>query len=333
MQAGARQEKACEILGLDTRTVQRWRAQDGGDDRRQGPRSAPKNKLTDDERARVLDVVNAPDFRDLSPKQIVPALADRGEYIASESTVYRILREEQQVNHRERHKPPVHKPKEHVATAPNQVWSWDITYLRSTVRGQFFFLYLIVDVFSRKIVGWDVQDRESQDLAAALIAATAESEGVDQDQLVLHSDNGGPMKGATMLATLQSLGIVASFSRPSTSNDNPFSEALFRTMKNRPEYPSRPFNDIGEAAAWVAAFVEWYNTEHRHSAIRFVTPAQRHAGAEAAILANRHRVYQAARARRPDRWSGDIRNWSPVGAVVLNPDSPSLSATALEAAA
>src|SRR5690606_21795667 len=154
-------------------------------------------------------VVNAPDFRDLSPNQIVPALADQGEYIASESTMYRILREERQVNHRERHKPPVHKPKEHVATAPNQVWSWDITYLRSTVRGQFFFLYLIVDVFSRKIVGWDVQDRESQDLAAALIAATAASEGVDQDQLVLHSDNGGPMKGATMLATLQSLGIVA----------------------------------------------------------------------------------------------------------------------------
>ena len=326
-------ERACELLGVDPRTVQRWRAQEVGEDRRTGPRQSPANKLSDEERARVLEVANAPEYRDLSPKQIVPALADKGEYVASESTLYRVLREAQQLKPRETSRPPTAKPKEHVATGPNQVWSWDITYLRSPVRGQFFYLYLIVDVWSRKVVAWAVHHEESMDHAATLIALAATAEGVEVDDLVLHSDNGGPMKGATMLATLQKLGIVPSFSRPGVSNDNPFSEALFRTMKYRPEYPSGSFETVAEAGAWVAAFVDWYNTEHLHSALRFVTPEQRHSGAEEAILAARRRVYEAARARRPDRWSGRTRNWTPTGPTVLNPDAPSISALTTNRAA
>lgn len=213
----------------------------------------------------------------------------------------------------------MNRPKEHVATRPNEVWSWDITYLASNVQGRFFFLYLIVDIYSRKIVGQVVHEQESMEHAAVLIRNATAVENVETETLTLHADNGGPMKGATMLATLQKLGIVASFSRPHTSDDNPFSESLFRTMKYRPEYPDGPFSTLDEARAWVAAFVDWYNNEHLHSALRFVTPAQRHQG-EAAVLDGRARVYQAARARTPHRWRGPTRNWSPVGPVTLNPD-------------
>lgn len=318
--AGARQSKACEVLGLDPRTVQRWRAQGTGDDRRAGPHTAPANKLSAAERARLLEIANTPEMRDLSPKQIVPVLADRGEYVASESSFYRVLREEKQLAHRAPSRPPAAKPKAHIATGPNQVWSWDITYLRTAVRGQFYYLYLAVDVWSRKITAHEVHAEESMDRAARLIRRATQAEAIDPDQLVLHADNGSPMKGATMVATLEKLGILPSFSRPRVSNDNPFSEALFRTLKYRPEYPKQPFQSLAEARAWVRAFVAWYNTEHRHSAIRYVTPEQRHSGAALTLLAARQKVYEAARTRRPERWSGASRDWSPPGAVVLNPD-------------
>ena len=210
-------------------------------------------------------------------------------------------------------------PRELTATAPNQVWSWDITYLRSPVRGRFFYLYLVMDIWSRKIVATAVHEEELSEHAAALIAKACADEGIDENQLVLHSDNGGPMKGATMLATLQKLGIASSFSRPSVSNDNPFPEALFRTAKYRPWYPSRPFASLEDAAAWVAMFVEWYNEGHFHSAIRFVTPADRHTGEDVAILENRKEVYQQARRANPHRWSGATRNWSRPAVVRLNP--------------
>jgi transposase InsO family protein len=272
------------------------------------------------ERARVLAVVNSPEYRDLPPKQVVPRLADDGQYIASESTMYRILRAEGLATHRGRAKPrtPRHVDA-HVATAANQVWSWDITYLLSSVRGRFFFLYLVEDVWSRRIVGFDVHAEESMELSAALVSATCAAEGIDPRGLVLHSDNGGPMRGSTMLATLQRLGIVASFSRPKVSDDNPFVEALFRTLKYRPEYPHKPFDTIEDARAWVAGFVTWYNTEHRHSGIRFVTPDERHDGREHEVLANRARVYERARRKHPDRWSRATRNWTPAPAVFLNP--------------
>lgn len=318
---GARQRNACEIVGLDVRTYQRWCNQGPGEDRRMGPKSEPANKLSEAERTRVLELVMSPEYRDLSPKQIVPRLADRGQYIASESTMFRVLREHDALKHRSpARKPGAAKPREHVATGPGQVWSWDITYLRGPVRGDFYYLYLIEDVWSRKIVGWTIEDEEAKEHAATLIERAAATLGIDPSGLVLHSDNGGPMKGSTMLATLQRLGIVASFSRPSVSDDNPYSEALFRTLKYRPEYPRRPFNSIEEGREWVAWFVGWYNTEHLHSAIGFVAPAKRHEGEDVAILARRTEVYEAARKRHPGRWSRSVRNWTRVEVVRLNPE-------------
>jgi putative transposase len=320
-EAGARLEPACALLGLSVRTVQRWRKQGGGEDRRYGPRHDPANKLTPAERARLLEVLNSPEYCNLSPKQIVPRLADLGEYLASESTVYRLLHESDQLAHRQAARPPSARPREWVATRPGEVWTWDITYLRSPVRGQFYYLYLITDIWSRKSVGWAVHTEESAEHAAALFCETCIELDLDPEGIVLHSDNGGPMKGSTMLATLQKLGVIASFSRPRVSDDNPYSEALFRTLKYRPEYPARPFASLEEARVWVASFVTWYNTEHRHSAIRFVTPDQRHFGEEKTILRNRHRVYEKARRRRPERWARKTRNWTPVGNVHLNPEA------------
>lgn len=318
MAAGARQSAACDELGLDPRTLQRWRKRP--EDGRNGPKTTPRNALTARQRRRALDVLTSERFRDQSPRQIVPKLADEGIYVASESTLYRLLHGADLTAHRGRSRPRTnHRPPELVASAVNTVWSWDITYLRAPVRGSFFYLYLVEDLYSRRIVGWEVHEGESAAAAAKLIEGTCYELDVDSDGLHLHSDNGGPMKGATMLATLQRLGVVASFSRPRVSDDNPYSEALFRTLKYRPGFPSRPFRDIHEARDWVSGFVRWYNTQHLHSALNFVTPDDRYHGRDKALLAARHRLYQRTRAQQPHRWSGDTRNWSPAPAVVLNP--------------
>ena len=320
VEAGARHEQACAILGITERTMQRWREDDVGDDERAGPRRRPANAFTPKERAKLLEVVNSPEYRDLPPKQAVPRLADEGRYIGSESTIYRFLREEGLDAHRGRAKPrTVRTVDEHIATAANRVWTWDITYLLSSIRGKFFYLYMIEDVWSRRVVGFEVHAEESMEASSALIEKTCIEQNIDPDGLVLHSDNGGPMKGSTMLTTLRKLGIVASFSRPSVSDDNPFIEALFRTLKYRPEYPQKPFDTLEDARAWVVGFVGWYNTEHRHSGIRFVTPDERHDGREAAVLANRVQVYERARRANPNRWSRGMRDWSPAPAVFLNP--------------
>lgn len=324
--AGARRHKACAVLDITVRTLQRWEAalQAGcsGDQRKAaGAHRVPANNLSQAERQRVVQLCNLPEYASLPPSQIVPALADQGVYVASESTLYRILRAEEQVQRRGRAAAPreVARPQGYLAQGPNEVWSWDITFLASSIRGVFYRLYLILDVFSRKIVGWEVHAQESAAHAALVIRKACLAEGVHEEGLVLHSDNGSPMKGATMLATLQKLGVVPSFSRPSVSDDNPFSESLFRTMKYRPEYPGKPFESIEAARAWVHTFVQWYNHEHRHSGIRHVTPGQRHSGEEKQILAARQALYQAAKERTPERWSGEIRNWNPVEGVWLNP--------------
>jgi transposase InsO family protein len=206
-----------------------------------------------------------------------------------------------------------------IAARPNVVWSWDITYLKSPVKGMFYYLYLIMDVFSRYIVGWSVEEVESAEHSARLISGTCLAQGVLEDQLTLHSDNGGPMKGATMLATLQKLHVAPSFSRPSVSDDNPFSESLFKTLKYRPSYPDGAFASLFEAKTWVEKFVIWYNTEHLHSGIRFVTPQSRHEGRDIQILRDRHAVYEKAKLANPGRWSGETRNWSVIEKVRLNP--------------
>jgi putative transposase len=320
VESGARLKKAAAMMGLSARTIIRWRHKNGSQDQRKGPSTSPANKLSDQERQQILDMSNSVPFRDLSPKQIVPKLADQGVYLASESTFYRVLKEHKMLTHRQASKPAVsYRPKEHLATGPCQVWSWDITYLKTSVRGQFIYLYMIVDVWSRKIIAAQVFAEESMDHSAMLLAHACMIQGVQPEELVLHSDNGGPMKGATMLATLHKLGVIPSFSRPSVSNDNPYSESLFRTMKYRPEYPSRPFENIDQAQSWVDGFVFWYNTEHLHSSIRYVTPDDRHFGREGQILTNRRNVYEKARSRNTNRWSKNIRNWYPVHQVWLNP--------------
>lgn len=321
-EAGARQSAACEIVGISAKTVQRWSRPGNVSDGRLDTTHEPSNKLTALERQRIIKVVNEPEHADLAPSQIVPKLADEGRYIASESTLYRILKAEKQLHHRQRSKPvsPAKKPRALAATGPNQIYTWDITYLPTSVRGVFLYLYLVLDLYSRKIVGWQVHAEERSALAADLMTDICQREGVKRHQVTLHSDNGSPMKGATMLATLQQLGIMPSFSRPSVSNDNPYSESLFRTLKYRPNYPGKPFVDLQAARGWVQEFVDWYNNEHRHSAIKFVTPAQRHAGEDIQILANRERVYLKAKAENPLRWSGDIRNWTPIKEVNLNPE-------------
>lgn len=318
--AGARLSKACGIIGVSPRTIERWRRQDGDGDGRCGPETTPANKLSSEEREKVIAVATSPEFRDQSPKQIVPTLADQDTYVASESTFYRVLREEKMMKHRASSQPPRNRPRALTASGPNQVYSWDITYLPGPIRGAFFYLYLFMDVYSRKIVGWRVEEEESMEHASDLISRVCYIEDIEPDQLVLHSDNGGPMKGATMVATLQTLGVMASFSRPHVSNDNPYSESLFGTMKYRPAYPRKAFEGLEEARGWVKTFVDWYNHEHLHSGIRFVTPADRHAGLDSEVLKKRKEVYKAARERHPARWSGPTRNWTPVGTVELNPE-------------
>jgi transposase InsO family protein len=319
--AGARRGIACELLGMAARTLERWGAD--REDGRHGPKSEPGNKLSAAERQRIVDVATSAEFRDESPKQIVPTLADRGDFIGSESTIYRVLHAQDMQHRRGPARAPSHRPRQHVADGPWQVASWDITYLKSHVRGAFFYLYLVEDVWSRKILGWEVHDVESAELSSALlerICAEA-GPGVDLVSWVLHADNGGPMKGATMLATMQRLGVVPSFSRPSVSNDNPFSESLFRTMKYVPDFPRDGFATIEAARAWVAAFVAWYNHDHKHSGIGFVAPADRHAGLDVEILAARRVVYERARRRHPARWSQHTRPWTRPDTVTLNPET------------
>jgi putative transposase len=329
-QGGARLDAACQVLGLSARTIQRWKRAPEADDRRCGPRHRPGNALSVGERAQVVSLLTSREYGHLSPKQLVPRLADEGRYLASESTIYRVRR---RLDGRPRARPQLHHAPQrgatlHRATRANQVWSWDITSLPTVIRGRFLRLYLVVDIWSRRIMGWEIHEIESAERAAHFIQAVCARSGVDPAGLILHSDNGQPMTGHTMVSMLQWLGIVPSLSRPHVCNDNPYSEALFRTLKYTPAYPRWPFVDRAAADAWVARFVAWYNSEHRHSGLRFVTPDQRHAGDDLAILANRRGLYERARRRTPARWSGSTRNWSPVDTVVLNP-APQTTTTAI----
>lgn len=315
---GCRLKSACRDVGVDFKTMNRWRICSA--DRRMGPASRPANKLTEIERDLIISVATSKPYQDLSPWQIVARLADEGIYIGSESSFYKILRERKLLEHRGKSRKAVHnKPEALVACCVNQIWSWDITYLRGPIRGSFYYLYMFMDIFSRKIVGWEVHETESMEKSSALIARICMEESIKPSQLVLHADNGGSMKGATMLATLQKLGIVPSFSRPKVSDDNPFSESLFKTLKYCPQYPSAEFGSLVEATVWVKNFVRWYNFEHLHSGIKFVTPAQKHSGLDVEILNKRKLVYEKAKEKKPNRWTRQTRNWDVVTEVYLNP--------------
>ncbi len=316
--SGCSQYRACEAFNLRERTLQRW--QKNATDGRSGPLTVPANKLTNAERDLVIKTSVSPEFVNLSPHQIVPRLADSGIFIASESTFYRILKSESLNAHRGHSKPRVVvKPKAYEASRPNQIYSWDITYLQSCIRGQFYYLYLFLDIFSKKIVGWDIHASQESNLSALLLEEICANEKINKHQLVVHADNGGPMKGATMLATMQRLCVVPSFSRPSVSNDNPFSESLFKTLKYCPIFPSKPFESIEAAKAWMETFVKWYNNEHLHSGINFVTPVSKHLGLDVELLKNRNKIYENAKQKNPIRWSGKTRNWDAIATVKLNP--------------
>jgi transposase InsO family protein len=317
VQTGCRHFIACDDVGIDIKTYKRW--EHDIQDKRKGPITAPANKLTAEEKKEIILIATSKDYMDLPPSQIVPLLADKGLYVASESSFYKVLKENQLLEHRGKSKPKCHsRPAPLVATGPNQIYSWDITYLHRNIKGKFFYLYMFMDIYSRKIVGFDVHESESMEFSSILINKICIKEGIKKDQLVLHSDNGGAMKGTTILATLQALGVAASFSRPRVSNDNPFSESLFKTLKYCPEYPSKPFASIEEAFNWVTTFVLWYNHKHLHSGIKYVTPASRHAMKDGEILEKRKKVYEAAKLKNPKRWSRKTRNWDKIEKVYLN---------------
>ena len=314
---GASKVATAEALELDLRTIQRWKKNNGGDQRR-GPKTF-HNQLSEEERETILGIANSKKFRNLTPNKIVPALADEGIYLASERTIYRILKSENLLKHRTKQKRARNKrPVPIVTEAPNKLWSWDITLLYSPIRGSYYYLYMVMDVYSRLIVGAEVHDVQNSELSSKLIKRCCREQNIDEGSLILHSDNGGPMKGATMLATLQKLGVVPSFNRPGVSSDNAFSESLFKTMKYVPNYPRKPFTHIGAATEWCMGFVNWYNHEHLHSEIKYVTPFSRHNGSDLLILEKRKAVYEIARKRNPGRWKNTIRNWDCIKEVGLN---------------
>jgi putative transposase len=234
------------------------------------------------------------------------------------------LRERHMQYHRGRSQAPVKRTlSTHKAQGPNQVWMWDITWLPGPVKGLYYYLYLILDLYSRMIVGWEVHMEESAANASRLVKKAALAQGISQNQrpLILHSDNGSPMKGSTLLETLYKLGITPSRSRPRVSNDNPYAESIFRTCKYRPGFPTKGFRTISEARAWVLEFEHWYNHRHKHSGIAFLTPHQRHTGQADIILAKRRETYEKAKSLNPARWSRHTRNWSIAQEVWLNPVS------------
>lgn len=324
-QSGARLKQSCKVVGITDRTYERWVDGDNikEDQRPYADRPEPVNKLTKEEYNSVIRIANLPEYVDLPPSQIVPALADKGIYIASESTMYRILKNENMLHHRGRSKSPSKSrvPDTHIATSPNQVWSWDITYLNTSVRGLYYKLYMILDIFSRKIVGWEVWEEENGEHAAELVERTVLAEKIRKNPPILHSDNGAPMKSVTLKTKLEYLGVISSYSRPRVSNDNPYSEALFRTCKYRSSYPTEGFSSIDIAREWVSGFVDWYNNEHYHSGIKFTTPNSMHTGEVKKILEKRKKVYQTAKALHPERWRKPMRNWDPIEEVALNPVS------------
>ena len=243
--AGAGHGKACHVVGLAPTTINRWRLKPAAEDARRGPKTRPRNALSEQEQSEVVAMMNAAEHSSMSPDALVPYLATLGVYLASQSTFYRIARAAKLLSARGRARRRSHqRPREFVAKGPNEVWAWDITFLPTTVRGRFLKLYVVIDVWSRMIIGAEVHEHEDAALAAALVERCCIEQGVRRDQLVLHADNGGAMKGNTMLAKLQQLGVMPSFSRPHVSDDNAFAESVMRTIKYSPAYPQQAFADL-----------------------------------------------------------------------------------------
>ena len=319
--AGARLAPCCEVLNISVRTYERWIKEDGVIDLRKHVKlKEPHNKLSDKEKQDIIDICNSPEHADLNPSQIVPKLADQGQYIASESTFYRVLREFKQNAKRKATRSHLSKPlSTHVAKAPNQVWTWDITWIPGLIKGSYYKLYMIIDIFSRMIIQWELHETESQKHAMNLVRKAVFRHGIINKPLVLHSDNGSPMKGQDFQNLLVHLGITKSYSRPRVSNDNAYSEALFKTLKYTKDFPTKGFESMESAREWINRFVNLYNIEFMHSGIKFVTPHQRHYGFDKEVLRRRKDVYENAKQKNPGRWSGKTRNWDYIDYVSLNP--------------
>jgi len=297
------------------RTLQRWRT-GHITDRRKGAPKRVANKLSPEIITDLITTACSAEYRNDNPLVMYVKLLEEHRYIASPRSLYRILKAQGLLKRRCNGAVPAkHKrPPERTATGPNQVWSWDITYLPLQVRGLFVYAYVFLDIWSRKIVGWEIQERESPEIASHCFERTVAREG--NRPLYLHSDNGNPMKGISMLATLYRFGVIPSYSRPRVSNDNAYSEALFKTAKYVPSYPGY-FASLGDAQLWFADFVHWYNTKHRHSAIGYVTPEQRHTGTDKELLHHRNMTLFYARLFRPEIRS-HLKDWVHVTKVVLN---------------
>ena len=291
-------KQACDVLGLTRSGIYRCRS---------GsvislPRSAPGHALSITEREVVRATLNSERFMDQAPRQVYAALFEDGQYLCHWRTMYRILAAHAEVRERRRlRRHPVYQKPELLATAPNQVWSWAITALRGPSKWTSFPLYVVLDIYSRCVVGWMIAEVETSDLAGQLIAATAHRQAIQPDQLTLHADNGAPMRGKALSQLLVDLGIFKSHSRPHTSDDNPFSEAQFKTLKYRPDFPAR-FSDIEAARTWARGFFRWYNEEHYHSGLNLLTPASVHAGTAALIQQQRQTVMSTAYATHPARF-------------------------------
>jgi putative transposase len=290
-------EAACAALGVSRATVYRRRHPLAP----AAPRPRPARALSDDERGAVLDQLRSPRFVDRAPAEIYATLLDEEQYLCSIRTMYRLLAATGEIRERRdqlRHVAP--KP-ELLATRPNAVWSWDITKLLGPAKWTYFYLYVILDIFSRYVVGWMVAHRESAALAERLIAATCENQEITAGQLTIHADRGTSMKSKPVALLLADLGITRTHSRPHVSNDNPFSEAQFKTLKYRPDCPDR-FETIEAARAFCQPFFTWYNTKHRHAGIGLLTPATVHYGNASEVTTRRQQVLTAAYAQHPDRF-------------------------------
>jgi putative transposase len=284
------------------------------------PRPRPRRALSDDERAKVLATLDSDAFMDKAPAQVYAKLLEDGEYLCSERTMYRVLAAHDQVRERraQRRHPKYTKP-QLVAAAPNQVWSWDTTKLPGPTKGTYFTLYVIVDIFSRYIVGWQVTKRESAAVAQALIEACCKQQRVTPGQLTIHADRGSPMVAKSTAQLYVDLGVAKSHSRPHTSNDNPYSESNFRTLKYRPGMPER-LGSVEHARQFIRELVDWYNDEHYHLGLALLHPADVHYGRTADIVAARQRVLDVAHARHPERFvRGRPMQKSPPSAAWINP--------------
>ncbi|MBW1903458.1 MAG: IS3 family transposase [Deltaproteobacteria bacterium] len=298
-------KSACDALAVPRASFYRWRDRDKHC-MKNHCRPMPPLALRDDERKGVLDILHEERFMDQAPRQVYTALLDEGIYMCSVRTMYRILEENQEVRERRnqlRH--PNYKEPELLATAPNQVWSWDITKLKGPVKWTYYYLYVILDIFSRYVVGWMVAHREKSALARKLIERSCEKQGIQQNQLIVHADRGPSMTSKPVALLLADLGVTKSHSRPYVSNDNPYSESQFKTMKYRPDFPQR-FGCAEDSRSFCHGFFSWYNTEHYHSGIGFLTPEDVHYGRAEQIIKERENVLKVAFEKHPNRFKGKV---------------------------